>query len=675
MPSPPVAFLSARLPMSALDGLALKANGKFLDRESSFVSRISRAEYGCAEHPMYGLWPQALSRRVPPLAPRRKLLMSAPDFIIQPKKAKVPITLLSGFLGSGKTTLLKEVLNNKGGLKVGVVVNDMAAVNIDSKLVKDSLRRQGKRSIGGELVDVSEVMELQNGCACCSSGDELLQSLLKLLAVGARRGEQFDRIVVELSGVAEPKSMRRQFGDMAMQDHPALDLAVLQNMVTVVDAANFLASYESADSIFERSELLDATTVAEESLGRRVVDLLTEQVEVADYVIINKQDTVPAEQMERLASIVAFLNPTAQRIPATYGKVDLGAVLGSERDTWVADLDDEDEFRLSVREARTEAVSPAGHAPGHESGHAHAHDCTDEGCTDASHGHEHGHAHSHETTCSDPECTDESHGHAHSHGRAASSSSSSSSNSPEAKFGISSFVYSRRRPMSGDRLRKVISELPVTSRSQEPTDQEVWEIPTGEEAQGEWAAKSPLKKVIRSKGFLWVEGKHRLALFWSQAGKFLDIKEFGLYWAATPLKYWPRDSEVLDQIVADFGSPGAAHAWGDRRLVGMDQDQIEQRLDTCLLTDAEMQRYAIAAEEEPDVASVDFTQQPRALFPSPQSRAGTSSRARGRRQGSRAKAEQDVGVRGQGHGSGLWEKMGCCAQRWQGLRGGAGVAV
>eukprot|EP00961_Rhodomonas_salina_P175768 2369890-Rhodomonas_salina.2 len=86
MPSPPVAFLSARLPMSALDGLALKANGKFLDRESSFVSRISRAEYGCAEHPMYGLWPQALSRRVPPLAPRRKLLMSAPDFIIQPKK-------------------------------------------------------------------------------------------------------------------------------------------------------------------------------------------------------------------------------------------------------------------------------------------------------------------------------------------------------------------------------------------------------------------------------------------------------------------------------------------------------------------------------------------------------------------------------------------------------------
>ena len=278
------------------------------------------------------------------------------DFTVEPMEDKIPITILSGFLGAGKTTLLRTMLQNRKGLKVGVVVNDMAAINIDAKLVKsDSTRPKGdptmidSPNLGG-LLDTSDVLELQNGCACCSASDELLMSVMKLLLVSAEREEPYDRIVIEMTGVGEPKNIRKQFFDAGWASHPALEYAELKNMVTVVDSANFLHSFESADAVIDRPDLVEE----ESQMGaaeRAIVDLLTEQVEVADYVLLNKADLLDKAKLTKVHALVSALNPSADVISCTYGQVELDVVLGSKRDRWVADKDDEDDFRLSVQAA------------------------------------------------------------------------------------------------------------------------------------------------------------------------------------------------------------------------------------------------------------------------------------------------------------------------------------
>ena len=278
------------------------------------------------------------------------------DFTVEPMEDKIPITILSGFLGAGKTTLLRTMLQNRKGLKVGVVVNDMAAINIDAKLVKsDSTRPKGdptmidSPNLGG-LLDTSDVLELQNGCACCSASDELLMSVMKLLLVSAEREEPYDRIVIEMTGVGEPKNIRKQFFDAGWASHPALEYAELKNMVTVVDSANFLHSFESADAVIDRPDLIEE----ESQMGaaeRAIVDLLTEQVEVADYVLLNKADLLDKAKLTKVHALVSALNPGADVITCTYGQVELDVVLGSKRDRWVADKDDEDDFRLSVQAA------------------------------------------------------------------------------------------------------------------------------------------------------------------------------------------------------------------------------------------------------------------------------------------------------------------------------------
>jgi G3E family GTPase len=595
---------------------------------------------------------------------------SPPDFTVNVIEDKIPITLLSGFLGSGKTTLLREMLQNKGGLKVGVVVNDMAAINIDAKLVKsDSTRPKGDSVLGGGLLDTSDVLELQNGCACCSASEELLSSVMKLLLVSAEREEPYDRIVIEMSGVAEPKNIRKQFFDAGWGGHPALEYAELKNMVTVVDSANFLRSLESAEAVFERPDLFEEDS-ALKAADRAIVDLLTEQVEVADYILLNKADTVDDGKKEQLHAIVSALNPGADIITCTYGKVDLDVVLGCQREKWVADADDEDDFRVSVRAAAeaqktavatgvadkavaAEASASHGHAHSHESG-AHSHDaCQDEECTDASHGHSHGekatahshdhgaepagcaddecadpshghgnaelshgHAHSHEahsheavaaSACADPECTDESHSHGHAHAH----SHDSADLSPQDKFGISSFVYSRRKPFHPERMKKLIARLPVSS-GQDKAGLEGWVVPELATA-AEQGRENPLRNVIRSKGFVWVSTYHRVALYWSHAGQFFDLKDFGMFWAATPLKYWPRETAERAQVIADFGM---GDRWGDRRQeivfigVGLDQAKIEAILDEALLDDQEMLEYEKNAVEFPDKVKMDWTTSP-----------------------------------------------------------------
>eukprot|EP00960_Hanusia_phi_P053589 762179-Hanusia_phi.AAC.1 len=255
---------------------------------------------------------------------------------------QTPVTVLSGFLGAGKTTLLQKMLSGKGGLKVGVVVNDLAAINIDSKLVKtDGIRQKVQQD--GSGVD-TDVIEMQNGCACCSASDDLIESLAKLLLVAAERGEKFDRLVIEGSGVTEPKNIRKQFFELELAEHPITQYCKLQNMITVVDSGNFLPIYNSADPLLLKSELVEESALEMQAM-RKVASLLTEQVEVADYILLNKQDTISPEKHEELKAVVKALNPTASVLPCSYGDVDVGVVFGSKKKQWAAEGDEEMDFK------------------------------------------------------------------------------------------------------------------------------------------------------------------------------------------------------------------------------------------------------------------------------------------------------------------------------------------
>ena len=199
-------------------------------------------------------------------------------------------------------------------MKICCIVNDVASVNIDSKLVKNH-DKAAVPDAPGETGNSSEVetVELQNGCVCCSSSDELAQAVLQ---VASKPDTKFDHIIVEATGVAEPKGVRNMFLQLEAEDHQLTQLVYLRCMITVVDSEDFLAKYKSKETIDERPDLGENTY----EIDRKVVDLLTEQVECADFVICNKTDKVGQMQMAALKDIVKALNPSAQVMNSTFGK-------------------------------------------------------------------------------------------------------------------------------------------------------------------------------------------------------------------------------------------------------------------------------------------------------------------------------------------------------------------